>query len=78
MHLHGGDQDIDLFLMANAHWAGQVFALPTPTASRGWYRFVDTWQEPPDEICQEGEEPLLANPQSYEAGPRSVVVLVGK
>jgi glycogen operon protein len=78
MHLNGVDQDIDLFLIANAHWEGHAFALPAPAAPKRWYRFLDTWCEPPDEIFPEGAAPLLENPRSYEVGPRSVVVLTGR
>jgi glycogen operon protein len=78
MHVNGGDEDIDLFLIANAHWEAHEFELPTLAAPRHWHRFIDTLRESPDEICPEGEAPPLANPHGYEVGPRTVVVLIGK
>jgi glycogen operon protein len=78
LHLLGGSEDVDLFLMANAHWESLTFELPASSGQKQWYRFVDTSLEPPDDICQAGAEPSLADPQRYEVGPRTVVVLVGK
>lgn len=78
MHLAGEAGDIDLFLIANAHWKSHPFALPAPSVRKQWYRLVDTFLTPPADIATQGEEPLLARPQSYTVGPRSVVVLVGQ
>ena len=77
MHLVGEAEDIDLFLIANAHWKRLTFALPAPSVRKQWYRLVDTFLAPPADIAAWGE-PLLACPQSYTVGPRSVVVLVGQ
>jgi glycogen operon protein len=78
MHLLGGPADVDIYLVANAHWEPHVFSLPTPSAPKRWHRFVDTTQAPPADISTVGEERLLPNPHRYDVGPRSVVVLVGK
>jgi isoamylase len=78
MQVSGGQHDIDLFVIANAHWEHHTFALPPASADKRWYRFVDTLQEPPHDICQESEEQPLGDPHAYEVGPRTVVVLVGK
>ena len=78
MHLAGAAEDTDLFLIANAHWKHHTFALPAPSVRKQWYRLVDTFLTPPADIAAWGEEPLLACPQSYTVGPRSVVVLVGQ
>jgi glycogen operon protein len=78
MHLAGEAEDIDLFLIANAHWQRHTFALPAPSVRKQWYRLVDTFLTPPADIAVRGEEPILACPQSYTVGPRSVVVLVGQ
>jgi glycogen operon protein len=78
LHLLGGNEDIDLFLIANAHWESLTFELPALSSQKQWYRFVDTWLAPPDDICHAGAEPPLANPQHYGVGPRTVVVLVGQ
>jgi isoamylase len=78
LHLLGGDEDIDLFLIANSHWESLTFELPAPSVQTQWYRFIDTLRDPPDDICHAGAEPPLADLQHYEVGPRTVVVLVGK
>jgi isoamylase len=78
MHLAGEAEDIDLFLIANAHWKRHTFALPAPSVLKRWYRLVDTFLTSPADIAPRGEEPLLAHPQFYTVGPRSVVVLVGQ
>jgi glycogen operon protein len=78
MHLLGGQTDVDLYLVANAHWEPHVFLLPAPSVPKRWYRLVDTIQAPPADIYAVGEEPLLPSPHRYTVGPRSVVVLVGK
>jgi glycogen operon protein len=78
MHLLGGPAEVDIYLVANAHWEPHVFSLPAPSAPKRWYRFVDTAQVPPADISKVGEERLLINPHRYDVAPRSVVVLVGK
>jgi glycogen operon protein len=78
MHLIGGPIDVDIYVVANAHWEAHDFALPPPSLSKRWYRFVDTMRAAPDDICQVDEEPLLTPATHYRVGPRSVVVCVGK
>ncbi len=43
-----------------------------------WARFVDTSNSPPDDATEPGAEILLEDSTRYQAGPRSVVVLVAK
>jgi glycogen operon protein len=78
MHLAGGREDVDLFLIANAHWEAQRFHLPVLTPARHWYRLIDTHDEPPHEIYPEDAAPLLTNAFDYAIGPRSIVVLLGR
>jgi glycogen operon protein len=77
MHLHGLDGDDDIFLAANAHWEGQAFELPRLPGGRRWRLFVDTSLPPPRDIADRGSEPLVGA-GSYPAGPRSVVILIGR
>jgi hypothetical protein len=37
---------------------------------------VDTSLDSPADIAEIGQEPLLADQSSYEAGPRSVAILI--
>jgi glycogen operon protein len=78
MHVIGGPIDSDIYVIANAHWEAHDFALPTPSLSKRWHRFVDTMRVAPDDICQVDAEPLLTPATHYRVGPRSLVVCVGK
>ena len=78
LHLqgHGEDGTDDVFVMANAYWEELRFALP-PLTGRRWARFVDTSFDPPQDICEPGQETLLADQSSYGVGGRSIVLLAG-
>ncbi len=78
MQLIGGKMEIDLFLIANAYWEALDFELPPPSERKKWFRFIDTILKSPKDICEEGQEKMLAPQQSYKVGPYSVVVLVGR
>jgi glycogen operon protein len=43
-----------------------------------WHVFANTTMAAPEDIWEPGQEPLLADQQHFLAGPRSVVILVGK
>ena len=77
MQLDGGHDDVDLYLIANAHWEAHRFHLPKPSRHKRWHRFVDTMHPPPHDIYAEPDMPRLDEPRWYRAGPRSVVVLIG-
>ena len=47
MHVIGGPTDINIYVIANAHWEAHDFALPVPSLSKRWYRFVDTMRAVP-------------------------------
>ena len=66
-----------LFLIANAYWEPLTFDLPW-IGDQAWFRFIDTSVDAPQEITEPGRETPLATRMAYEAGLRSVVVLVGK
>jgi isoamylase len=78
MQLRGGRKDDDIYLIANAHWEAHEFDLPRIAPGKSWRRFLDTSLEPPHEIEEPGQEPVLVRRSSYVAGPRSTVVLVGR
>ena len=65
-------------LFANVHWEPHRFELPALRSPRRWRRFVDTSREPGADVAEPGSEPPLPSPAAYVAGPRSVVVLVGR
>jgi glycogen operon protein len=78
MHIEARDGDDPLYLFANAHWEPRQFELPPLKAPRRWRRFVDTSLEPGADAAEPGAEPPLPSAKAYVAGPRSVVVLVGR
>jgi glycogen operon protein len=77
MRWHGDHKAWDIYVIFNAYWEKLTFELPPLAGGRRWRRFVDTSLEPPQEIAEAGQEPLLANQHAYGANPRSVVVLAG-
>jgi glycogen operon protein len=66
----------NIYVIANAHWEAAECILPALPWGQ-WRRFADTALAAPDDICEPGQEARI--PQtSYRAGPRSVVILIGK
>ena len=68
----------DIYNAANAHWESLRLELPKLTGGRRWLRVMDTMQESPRDIFEEGKESCLDDQDVYEIGPRTVVVLIGK
>jgi glycogen operon protein len=63
-------------LILNAYWEPLDFELPKPGNST-WRRWIDTSLDSPDDIVPWQEAPAIpAN--VYQAGPRSVVLLVAE
>ena len=77
MHLLAG-ADEAIYLVANAHWEPRAFELPKLSAGKSWRRFVDTSLPPGKDALEPGAEVPVAAGRTYPAGPRSVVVLVGR
>jgi glycogen operon protein len=63
----------------NAYWEALDFELPRIGANEGmnWRRWIDTFQEPPDDIVAWQDAPTISE-CTYRAGPRSVIVLWSK
>jgi isoamylase len=67
---------LHLHLILNAYWDPLEFELPQLGDGRDpWRRWIDTSLEAPDDIVDWQATPPVPG-QSYQAGPRSVVVLV--
>ena len=75
MHLQGLKDEAEIYLIAHAAPAAQVFILPPLAKGRLWRRFVDTALQPASNTP--GEEPVLANQASYAVSGDSLVVLAG-
>jgi isoamylase len=69
-------EGLHLHLVLNAFWEPLHFQLPTLSDREDtWRRWIDTALEPPREIVEWRAAPPVPGP-TYEAGPRSVVVLI--
>jgi glycogen operon protein len=75
--LHGRGGDPDLYVLFNAHWEWQKFALPAHGGQWRWRRLVDTNLPAPDDIAEVKDAVPLRPADSYVAAPRSAVILVG-
>ena len=64
-------------LMINAYWEPLKFEIPPlPDGPNvGWRRWLDTYLDPPDDICDWEESPAVAA-REYLVQPRSVAVLL--
>ena len=60
----------DLYVIANAWWEPLEFQIQRPGR---WRRVVDTSLPPPDDIVDDDDAVPVG--QSYDVGPRSVVIL---
>ena len=73
--LHGASQqDIDLYVMINAHWEELAFEIQEGAAN-AWRRVVDTSLDSPFDILEPGNETSLQS-MEYRVPARAVVVLV--
>ena len=65
-----------LHIIINAYWEPLDFELPSFDGSHGsWRRCVDTYLDPPNDICGWADAPELQEP-TYRSQPRSVVLLL--
>ena len=67
-------RETKMFVIANSFWEPLRFELPTPMGE-GWRRVVDTSLESPADFVPVQDALTLEGEASYEAQPRSVVVL---
>jgi len=68
--------DAVLHIIINAYWEPLAFELPLLGSSNGlWRRCVDTYLDPPNDICGWAEAPAHEEP-TYRSEPRSVVLLI--
>ena len=77
-HKKDGTRDEDFLLIYNMHWEPHSFALPKLSKGRRWHLVVDTGRKESENFQENGNEPMLEEQMTYEAEPRSIVVLMGK
>jgi isoamylase len=73
-------EGLHVYLILNAYWEALEFELP-PACDGGansWRRWIDTSLDSPQDIVPWQTAPSLSNQHTYQAAPRSVVVLFGE
>jgi len=74
--LEAVQQGIRFHVILNAYWEALPFELPCGNGILDpWRRWIDTALEPPCEIVKWEEAPVVSG-EVYQAGGRSVVVLL--
>ena len=66
-----------MHLIINAYWEPLEFELPSLAEQRSWRRCIDTYLDPPDDICAWAHAPSL-HASTYLVQPRSTVMLLGR
>ena len=69
--------ELMLHLIINAYWEPLEFEIPPLEAGESWRRRVDTYLDPPDDICAWADAPMLPS-STYRVQPRSVVILLAE
>ena len=66
-----------LHVMFNAYWEPLVFELPPVGCQRPWRRWIDTYRDAPDDVCDWKSAPSVQG-STYAVQPRSLVTLVAE
>jgi glycogen operon protein len=74
--VHGGQGRPHLYVLFNAHWEWQKFALPAHDGRWNWRRLVDTNLGAPEDIVEARDAVPLRPADHYLAAPRSAVILI--
>src|SRR5450830_78460 len=72
------EEQCALLLMFNAGINAVDFCLSSMLPEAQWHLAVDTSLQAPQDMFDAGEEPLLANPQTYHLSPRSSAILIAR
>ena len=74
--MHGWHERPDVYVMFNAHWEPQRFALPNRDWHDRWRRLVDTSLASPEDIVEDEKAVPLNPADHYIVNPRTTVILV--
>ena len=75
----GGTVNDDyVYVAMNMHWDGASFGLPGLPSGMSWRVFANTGAEPPHDVWELGQEPVLEDQGRFFMGARSVAILVGR
>jgi glycogen operon protein len=77
LQVHACNGQPAFYVMFNAHWEQQRFALPRLDGQWRWRRLVDTNLPPPSDIVEEKNAVPLNPVDHYVMAPRSTVILIG-
>ena len=66
-------QGLTFYLVVNAYWDSLDFELPSLESGGSWRRWVDTSLDSPHDIVEWEVAPVISS-DTYQAGPRSVIV----
>jgi glycogen operon protein len=66
-----------LHIIINAYWEALEFEVPPLEAEESWRRCVDTYLDPPDDICSWADAQSLRG-STCQVQPRSVVLLLAE
>ncbi|MDI6402321.1 alpha-amylase family glycosyl hydrolase, partial [Balneolaceae bacterium ANBcel3] len=67
-----------IYVAMNMYWEALPFELPELRDGKKWYMSVNTDMPSPEDIYASGKEPKLQHQKEVLAGPRSIVILIGK
>ena len=76
--MHGWHSQPDIYVMFNAHWTYQRFALPPHEGRWQWRRLADTNLISPADIVDEADALRLSPADHYNLAPRSAVILISQ
>jgi glycogen operon protein len=71
-----GVVDCDLYVAMNSSGRPLEFKVPAAPSGRSWHRFVDTSLEPPDDIHETEDGPVVPVLHPYRVAAHSLIILV--
>ena len=72
------EQDDFIYVIYNMHWQEHSFALPDLPEGQRWHLAVDSGRKDQEAVIPPGCEIPLTEKKSLKAGPRRILVLIGK
>jgi isoamylase len=74
LYAEARSKNLRVYLIVNAYWEPLDFELPPASGDNTWQRWIDTTLDSPNDIVEWHVAPPIAT-HTYQAGPRSVIVL---
>lgn len=76
--IYADRDDNNFFIMFNSGSEAVTFVVAAAEDGKKWYRTVDTYLDPPDDILEAGQEQLLPVQHEYRLNPKSMACLISK